>query len=377
MSLINQYLEKSGKRAETGRQEVDVPPVLKSGGARRAPGNSYRLSMAIFLAGIAVVGVYLYRLPTTVADHGRPAVAMVLEQNPGKAEAKPAVARPEPEPVQVQVAMLPEPPVLEVPSERLVMAAEPPLRDYRRPEPVEDYRRWYPPPAPPEPEPAKPVEVVGPAPQVTVRDPGEGDKGSPRERAGRYYQLALAAQQDGRTRQAEKLYRQVLTEVPSHGEALNNLAVLLMEQKPTEAEELLRRLLSVDADNAAAHNNLGMINLQRREHVAAVKSFTRALESEPASRTALVNLAWLTRQQGDHIAAGEYFEKLIAHGLYDRGILLAYAGMLEQQGTLPRAQSIYRLALESAELAGEKVLVRQIRDRIRLLDLYYEEAAEK
>ncbi len=120
-----------------------------------------------------------------------------------------------------------------------------------------------------------------------------------------------------------------------------------------------------------------MINLQRREHVAAVKSFTRALESEPASRTALVNLAWLTRQQGDHIAAGEYFEKLIAHGLYDRGILLAYAGMLEQQGTLPRAQSIYRLALESAELAGEKVLVRQIRDRIRLLDLYYEEAAEK
>src|SRR5258705_8974798 len=70
-------------------------------------------------------------------------------------------------------------------------------------------------------------------------------------------QEAVRQHQAGRVSEAEKLYRRILRERPSHPGANNALGIALKDQgKLDEAAAVFRRAASTAPDFAAAHSNL-------------------------------------------------------------------------------------------------------------------------
>lgn len=432
MSLINQYLEKNGNTSGADRPEMDVPPVLKAGSRSSRSGLNtwYRMTIGGLVLVLAFAAYGIHRLSTSLFEYKHPAsaeqitmaVPVPLEEATVATQATAPLADPvldeqplpskAPEPLRAESYPRPEQNAnlltVEYPksgksgvaaSQRaLSVGAEtrayppeslpPDARSMERapispPEPVQPRRgkqqEWMmvlPEGAPPllteDPGPARRLDP--PKPQVTTRSVSDPSKGNAKEQATRFYQLGLAAQQEGRLTQAEGFYRQTLTVDQRHSDALNNLAVLLMEQgRPDAAEEILQRLLTFDRNNTGAYNNLGLIRLRKKDSKGAVDYFTRALAVTPASRTALLNLAWLARQQKDYAAGNDYFDRLITFGLHDREMLLAYGSFLEQQDAITRALVIYRQALTMTDEQKDKLVAQRIKDRMRLLSSYQEE----
>lgn len=138
--------------------------------------------------------------------------------------------------------------------------------------------------------------------------------------------FALDRHRSGDLREAERIYRCILAECPSHEHALEGLGVLLTQSgKPLAAIECLRQALRIDPelvdahrflatalldsgqssaalaplealvrlcpDDAAAWNNLGAVQATESRRGAAEASFRKALDLQPQYRQAIVNLA--------------------------------------------------------------------------------------
>ncbi len=191
--------------------------------------------------------------------------------------------------------------------------------------------------------------------------------------------LATAVQhhQDGRVKEAEALYRQVLADAPDNPEALHLLGVLSLQQgDAAAAAELIRRAirtnpsrpgyhfnlgvaltglgdgdgaiaayretLALRPDDADAHNNLGLLLLQRNEQSAAAASFRKALDHVPDHTGAGVNLGRLLladRRPEEALASFDTVLRLDPaqpEALYGRGT--AYAAVQR----LDRAEQDFR-----------------------------------
>ena len=71
---------------------------------------------------------------------------------------------------------------------------------------------------------------------------------------------AIAAHQQSKLKEAEKLYRSILENQPTNLIVNNNLGVLLYSLgRPDEAEASYRKAIEVKPDYAEAHNNLGIL----------------------------------------------------------------------------------------------------------------------
>jgi Flp pilus assembly protein TadD len=90
----------------------------------------------------------------------------------------------------------------------------------------------------------------------------------------------------GRPADAETAYRRALEASPDHGDALNNLAWLLLEEgtRLEEAESLARRAVeAAGPDRALAQDTLGRVQLARGRCADAVRTFEQALEASPGA----------------------------------------------------------------------------------------------
>src|SRR5438132_13679432 len=95
-------------------------------------------------------------------------------------------------------------------------------------------------------------------------------------------QEAVQHHQAGRLPEAEKLYRRILRERPSHPPANNALGIALKDQgKLDEAAALFQRVVNVAPDNAAAHSNLGNVLFEQGQLEKAEASYRRALAVKP------------------------------------------------------------------------------------------------
>jgi Tfp pilus assembly protein PilF len=105
-------------------------------------------------------------------------------------------------------------------------------------------------------------------------------------------QEAVLQHQAGRVSEAEKLYRRILRERPSHPGANNALGIALKDQgKLDEAATVFRRAASMAPDFAAAHSNLGNILYEQGKLAEAEASYRKALALKPDMPDALKNLA--------------------------------------------------------------------------------------
>src|SRR5580704_17269184 len=84
--------------------------------------------------------------------------------------------------------------------------------------------------------------------------------------------LAIQHHQAGRTAEAEKLYRQVLTEQPNHADALHLLGII------TQQPDLIHRAVAINPTVADYHNNLATVLRDkglRDESIAALREAVR------------------------------------------------------------------------------------------------------
>jgi tetratricopeptide (TPR) repeat protein len=141
-----------------------------------------------------------------------------------------------------------------------------------------------------------------------VRKPGRRKKKSAlaARALDRAFQQAVSLHQRGDLDQAESAYRQILTAVPRHCDALHLLGVIAAQRGRAEtAVELIGRAISIDGTNAAAYANRGkaLQNLQRWEE--SLTDLSRAVELNP----------------------------LYPDAFNDRGIALQYLGRLPEAST--------------------------------------------
>jgi hypothetical protein len=112
-------------------------------------------------------------------------------------------------------------------------------------------------------------------------------------------QEAIQHHQAGRLDEAERLYRRILRERPSHTGANNALGIALKDQgKLDEAAAVFRRVVAVAPDNAPAHSNLGNILFSQGKLEEAEASYRRALALKPDMADALKNLGLVIVDRG-------------------------------------------------------------------------------
>lgn len=154
------------------------------------------------------------------------------------------------------------------------------------------------------------------------------------DRAVFFYEMAVAAapgcaeahnnlgvlhRERGNLEAAVRCYEAALAARPNFPQGLNNLAVILTQQgRAGEAGNLLHAALLAKPDYAEAHNNLGVLQRDVGDAAAAVASYARACELDPANRNAgqnrLLALNYVHPGESDlvcdaHAAWGEAFQR--------------------------------------------------------------------
>lgn len=155
---------------------------------------------------------------------------------------------------------------------------------------------------------------------------------------------AIDHHQAGRLRDAEALYRQILSALPGHPDALHMLGLLAYQAGQHEAAvELIGRALKVTPQHAPCHSNLGNALQASGRLDEAIASFRRALALDPGLVEAHSNLGNALQAQGHLEQATASFRQALAINpeLAEAHNNLGY--VLAQQGLLaPALQSLQR-----------------------------------
>lgn len=101
---------------------------------------------------------------------------------------------------------------------------------------------------------------------------------------------ALAEHQSGHTAQAERRYRQVLSEDPQNPDALHLLGMLIAPKDAQAAFGLVERAIALRPATAIFHNSLGTVSASRGDYHRAIQAFTQAIQLSPKYAAAHANL---------------------------------------------------------------------------------------
>ncbi len=144
---------------------------------------------------------------------------------------------------------------------------------------------------------------------------------------------AVGFHQQGRLREAERLYQAVLEVQPDHFDALHYLGILRVQQGNAEAAvKLMTLALEQNPGSAEAHSNLGNVFQALGRHDKALASYDKALAIKPDLADALCNRGSALQALNRHSEAlASYDHALrIAPGhvlaLNNRGVVLQELG---------------------------------------------------
>jgi Tfp pilus assembly protein PilF len=138
---------------------------------------------------------------------------------------------------------------------------------------------------------------------------------------------------------------------PESGAANFNMGLLKAEQNQTkEAERYLQAAFKADPQMAAAAYNLCVLTAKDRMD-EAVTWCRKAAELRPQEPKYAYTLAFYQRQNGDTKGAITTLQNLIKQrpGYVEAYLLLA--NIYVQQGDRPKAEAVYRQALEGKDLS--------------------------
>jgi tetratricopeptide (TPR) repeat protein len=160
-------------------------------------------------------------------------------------------------------------------------------------------------------------------------------------------QQATSAQQAGRFAEAAQFCRQVLTENPTHYQALHRLGLIEFESGNKEqGVSYIQAALRLNPHSPGAHYNLGIALKDLGQLDEAIACYCRALELKPDDFRGHANLGNILTEQGKTDAAIECYRRAI-------GINADYAephynlgNALKDQGKFDEAIACYRRALK-------------------------------
>jgi tetratricopeptide (TPR) repeat protein len=157
---------------------------------------------------------------------------------------------------------------------------------------------------------------------------------------------ALAHQRAGRTADAERLCRHILSVDPGHAQTLHLLGLIEHQRgRSDDAIKRIRMAIARDRRDPAFHHNLGNILRAQNRQVEAMTCYKQALALAPGSVDTLYNLGNTCQELGDPEGAAAYFER----GLRLRPDALELhndlGSALHDLGRLDEAIASYRKAL--------------------------------
>jgi Flp pilus assembly protein TadD/2-polyprenyl-3-methyl-5-hydroxy-6-metoxy-1,4-benzoquinol methylase len=127
------------------------------------------------------------------------------------------------------------------------------------------------------------------------------------------FAAAVQLHQQGRAREAEAAYRDLLAVDPHHAGALHYLGVLSLQQGQAEmAADLIRRSLARHERNPEAHYHLGLALAQLGQFADVVAHNGRAVELQPGYVEAHLNLGNGLKALGRLADAQAAYERVIA-----------------------------------------------------------------
>jgi tetratricopeptide (TPR) repeat protein len=95
-------------------------------------------------------------------------------------------------------------------------------------------------------------------------------------------QQGLAAHQQGRLKEAQAIYEQILAIQPHHFDALQLSGTLSVQTlQYSQALEFFSRALEINADQALCHNNCGAVYIALKRFDEALQSYDKALAIQP------------------------------------------------------------------------------------------------
>ena len=150
-------------------------------------------------------------------------------------------------------------------------------------------------------------------------------------------QQAVAAHQEGKLEEAERLYLSLLKIDPKHLDAHNNLGVLFSSLgRFDEAETSYRKAIEYKPDFAEAHNNLGTTLKDLTRFDEAETSFNKAKELKPDYAEAYSNLGKTLYTMGRLKEAETSYKKAIelapslTEAKTDLGLVLMYSNLISK-----------------------------------------------
>ena len=146
-------------------------------------------------------------------------------------------------------------------------------------------------------------------------------------------------------REAEELYKTVLSIQPNHAEALHLYSLIAGDNNDWPlAASLLQRAVAAAPHLAFLHANLGLAYRYTGQAQNAVNSYMRAIELDPRDISVFLSLGNLLGECGKLNEAAQVFERVIQQ---HKNIPDAYSGL----GTIYLSQSLHQKALEAFSLA--------------------------
>ena len=172
----------------------------------------------------------------------------------------------------------------------------------------------------------------------SLRDRGMGKRrkgGAQRgqSRLERWLKGAFEAHGAGKLREAERLARRVIAEVPDQPDALHLLATVALDSGRADlAVDLYQRLLRRHPAIPIAQNNLGNIFQERREWQRAIACYEAALAHDPRYVSAYFNLGRALLHINDPARAESCLRKAAALEPSDAQVRSTLARALVEQG---------------------------------------------
>jgi tetratricopeptide (TPR) repeat protein len=165
-------------------------------------------------------------------------------------------------------------------------------------------------------------------------------------RADADFNKALALHQDGKTEQAEQIYRAILKAVPKHAGANHRLGVIFLQRGQFEpAERQIAIALAVKPNVAAAHSNRAKALRSLGRLAEARESYDRALALDPVHAIALNNRGNLLKDLGRPAEALSDYDRAIALRLNHPATFKNRGDVLEALGRAQEALASYEQAI--------------------------------
>jgi predicted TPR repeat methyltransferase len=142
--------------------------------------------------------------------------------------------------------------------------------------------------------------------------------------------IAVLFQKNGQLGEAERIYREILTVVPDHPDAVHFAGILAHQQgRSDEGIAMIERSLALDPDQADCYSNLGIIFKALGRLDEAVTAYEHAIALNPDHANAYSNLGVLYRAQGKPVESEAAYRTAIRldpdhiDAYHNLGVLLA------------------------------------------------------